>query len=136
MAGINEFLEKIGQDEELQQKIDAAVDSDEALRIIKEAGFDVTEDEFKSLISSDAENMEEGELSDDALDDVNGGLTISISISGSGMGSKIAAKSAKRLFGNKSGATTTQMDGSVGGGVTNALLSGGTIKKNNGTLIC
>jgi predicted ribosomally synthesized peptide with nif11-like leader len=72
MAGLKEFLEKCESDEELQKKVEGAANDEALLRIINEAGYEVTAGELSNL----AVKSEEGELSDDELENVAGGCNI------------------------------------------------------------
>lgn len=131
MAGINEFIEKLNQDEVLQQKITAAADASEALQIINEEGFDVSEDDIDNLMSAGINAMEEGELSDDDLDAVNGGLTISVIVTPNTASTKALAP----IFGSsskkkKGGMIQPKLTGKTKGGIistpySSGLMSGG-----------
>ena len=60
------FLEKVEGDTSLQEKLKAAADSDAVLAIAKEAGFVISADDLESLKA--------GELSEEELDSVVGGV--------------------------------------------------------------
>ena len=59
------FLEKLKADTSLQEKLKAAVDSDAALAIAKEVGFDISVDDLK--------NAQYEELEDSELEAIAGG---------------------------------------------------------------
>ena len=58
------FLEKVKGDTSLQEKLNAAADSDAALAIANEAGFSISADDLKKAQS---------EVSDDELENASGG---------------------------------------------------------------
>ena len=60
------FWEAIQADTSLQEKLRAATDADSIASIAKEAGFEITADEVKSA---------QGDLSDEQLKGVAGGMT-------------------------------------------------------------
>ena len=60
------FLEKVKGDTSLQEKLEAAVDSDAALAIAKDAGFIISADDLKNA---------QAELSEEELEEVAGGIT-------------------------------------------------------------
>ena len=59
------FLEKVKSETSLQEKLKAAVDTDAALEIAKEAGFNISADDLQKAQST--------KLSDEELEDVAGG---------------------------------------------------------------
>ncbi|QNI54369.1 nif11-like leader peptide domain protein [Synechococcus sp. BIOS-E4-1] len=59
------FLEKVKGDTTLQEKLEAAADSDAVLAIAKEAGFSLSADDLKNAQS---------EISEEALEGVSGGV--------------------------------------------------------------
>ena len=61
------FLEKVKADTSLQEKLNAAADSDAVLSIAKEAGF---------IISADDLTMAQSEISEQELEGVAGGSSI------------------------------------------------------------
>ena len=58
------FLEKVQGDTSLQEKLNAAADSDAALAIANEAGFSISADDLKKAQS---------EVSDEELENASGG---------------------------------------------------------------
>ncbi|QNI54392.1 nif11-like leader peptide domain protein [Synechococcus sp. BIOS-E4-1] len=62
------FLEKVKGDTSLQGKLKAAADSDAVIAIAKEAGFSISAGDLKKAQS---------ELSEEELEGVSGGITIS-----------------------------------------------------------
>ena len=71
MAGIKEFMEKMTSDEAFMEDIQKSADANELMSKIKNAGFDVTPEELANALNSG----ENGELSDNELDAVAGGIT-------------------------------------------------------------
>ena len=59
-----EMMQRVASDEDFRRKLDAAVTSEERSRIVKDAGYDVSDDDVKRLRS---------EISDDDLEKVAGG---------------------------------------------------------------
>ena len=59
------FLEKVKADTSLQEKLNAAANSDAVLAIAKEAGFMISDDDLK--------NAQSAELSEEELEGVAGG---------------------------------------------------------------
>lgn len=71
MLTINELKEKMANDQEFLNKLVEA--SDSAYSLVKEAGYDVSEDEWNKLCD-EVSGDDEGELSLDDLDSVAGGF--------------------------------------------------------------
>ena len=63
------FLEKVKGDTSLQEKLNAAVDSDAVLAIAQEAGFSISADDLKKAQS---------EISDEELEGVAGGFGLKV----------------------------------------------------------
>ena len=63
------FLEKVQGDTSLQEKLNAAADSDAVLAIAKEAGFSISPDDLKKA---------QAEVSDEELEGAAGGTQTSI----------------------------------------------------------
>ena len=61
---LNAFLEKVQGDTSLQEKLNAAADSDAVLAIAKEAGFSISADDL---------NKAQSEAIDDELEEAAGG---------------------------------------------------------------
>ena len=64
------FMEAVKADEELQEKLKAAVDADAVVAIAKETGFVISADELKLAQAEDSE--------DDELEGVAGGVVIEV----------------------------------------------------------
>ena len=65
------FLEKVKGDTSLQEKLKAAADANDATAIAKEAGFSISADDI---------NKTQSELSEEALEDVAGGLKLRLEV--------------------------------------------------------
>jgi predicted ribosomally synthesized peptide with nif11-like leader len=68
------FLEKLGEDKEFAEKLNAIQNDEGRLALAKESGFDFTNEELKLCVAST------GELSDDDLEKVAGGEAMTIAI--------------------------------------------------------
>ena len=64
------FLEKVKADNELQEKLNGAVDSDAVVEIAKEAGFSITSEDIQPMQSATVE------LSDEELGNAAGGIRL------------------------------------------------------------
>lgn len=73
MAGIKEFEVKLAEDKKFAEGFEKDSSKDELLSKIKSAGFDVTEDELKAFVT------ESGELTDEQIDKVAGGMSRDVS---------------------------------------------------------
>ena len=60
------FLEKVKSDTKLQEKLGAAITTEEALALAKDAGFLITSEDVQSMQSAT-------DLSDDELENIAGG---------------------------------------------------------------
>ena len=67
---LNAFLEKVKGDTSLQEKLNAATTPGAAVEIAKEAGFEITVEDIKSMQSAWFK------LSDEELEEAAGGLCI------------------------------------------------------------
>ena len=67
---LNAFLEKVKGDTSLQEKLNAATTPGAAVEIAKEAGFEITVEDIKSMQSAWVK------LSDEELEEAAGGLCI------------------------------------------------------------
>ena len=65
------FLEKIKGDPSLQEKLEAAADSDAVLAIAKEAGFSISADDLKKA---------QAEVSDEELEGAAGGVETVVNV--------------------------------------------------------
>lgn len=72
---IEEFVEELKVNRELQQKLSKINTSDEAsfIKILNEAGYDFTMDEWDKYVNQKSKLMNE-KLSDDELNQISGGL--------------------------------------------------------------
>ena len=70
MARINELKQKIGSDAGFRESLQKSADAKDLMDKIKAAGFDVTPEELVSAVSG-----KNGEVSDDALEAVAGGMS-------------------------------------------------------------
>ena len=68
---VQKFFEKVAKDEELQKALSKAepAQTDAVVAIAKQAGFDFTEEELDAVLQAG-----KGELSDEALEGVAGGM--------------------------------------------------------------
>jgi len=67
---LNAFLAKLQGDTLLQAKLEKATNLEATLTLIKEAGFDVSKDDWLSY-----EANQSSVLDDDSLDDIQGGIS-------------------------------------------------------------
>ena len=68
------LFEKVASDTELSDKIGAATTAEAVIEIAKAAGFSITSEDIQLLLSEVSE--EEEELTDDDLENVAGGLSL------------------------------------------------------------
>ena len=77
------FQKDLEENEELRKKFDEEMaaegvasekDYKAVVKIAQKLGYDITEEDFESAKSANIENLEKGELSDDELDKVAGGV--------------------------------------------------------------
>ncbi|MCF8011128.1 MAG: Nif11-like leader peptide family RiPP precursor [Clostridiales bacterium] len=80
---VEQLLEKLKADGELAKKLFSQDTAEGAQAVLKEKGFDLSVDEItklKDTITKELEKGAEGELSDDALENVAGGHSVNIDI--------------------------------------------------------
>lgn len=73
MAGICEFKKKLESDPVFIRELINAVDGEELLKKVKEAGFELTKDELAEALRGG----KIGEVSEDELESVAGGMYVS-----------------------------------------------------------
>jgi len=79
VEAVKGFIEKVGQDEELAEKVkEAGTDVNEIIRLGKENGFEFTAEDMKALHDETAKSGEE--LSDEDLEKVAGGFVTSTAV--------------------------------------------------------
>lgn len=70
-----EFILRVGTDEEFRERIANASSPEEGKRIAQEAGYDFTDEDYQTATSQIIESESpEGELSDEQLESVAGGV--------------------------------------------------------------
>lgn len=68
LSSAKEFIEKVKADQAFRENFESTEDKDARLKLLEKEGFYFTEAECRQAIAED-----EGELSDDQLDNVSGG---------------------------------------------------------------
>ena len=81
---IKKLLEKISQDEALQEKAKQMDSKEKLIAFARELGFELTEDDFKE----ETEQVKSGEIDDDELEAVAGGARCMCAAAGGGKQSK------------------------------------------------
>lgn len=71
-------LEKLMQNEEFTKKLESAQNLDEVLAMVKEQGVEITKEEVEAALKK----LDEGELDENSLEDVAGGIAGWIMIGG------------------------------------------------------
>lgn len=71
-------LEKLMQNEEFTKKLESAQNLDEVLAMVKEQGVEITKEEVEAA----RKKLDEGELDENSLEDVAGGIAGWIMIGG------------------------------------------------------
>ena len=71
-------LEKLMQSEEFTKKLESAQNLDEVLVMVKEHGVEITKEEVEAALKK----LDEGELDENSLEDVAGGIAGWIMIGG------------------------------------------------------
>lgn len=75
---VKAFYERLAKDKAFKAQIEAAESKQECSRIVKEAGYDFTQEEFEEftaqLLNSDAAESYSDELSEKTLEAVLGGI--------------------------------------------------------------
>lgn len=69
-----EKLEKVFKDEAMAAKLKEAADIDAIKAVLAEAGVELTEEELAEVVRVAAESAGSGELSEDQMDEVSGGI--------------------------------------------------------------
>jgi len=69
-------LKEALNNEEIAKKFESATSMEEILSVLKEKGVETTEEELLATIGSEIGDQEEGELSDESLEGVAGGLVL------------------------------------------------------------
>lgn len=90
---VHEFLELASKDADLSERLKKADSAEAALKIVKEKGFDLTEDDFKNV-------KENKPVSEDELDAVSGGDRCYCDIGGGGVESDYDSVCACVFFGH------------------------------------
>ncbi|QGT99853.1 hypothetical protein SYNTR_1260 [Candidatus Syntrophocurvum alkaliphilum] len=70
---IKQVIDKINNDQEFKDKIFSLESAEEVQAVLKEEGFDLTVDEILQARDAFVKEVEQGELSDESLEDVAGG---------------------------------------------------------------
>jgi predicted ribosomally synthesized peptide with nif11-like leader len=122
MAGVQEFAKKLAEDAEFAKQFEGVESTEELLEKIKAAGYEVTAEALQSLAGGD------GELDDDELDNINGGIAIA----------RHALATRSQSKGIKTIPATGNSSGIVNSVVTNRTGSKSTAKKstNKGLVHC